>query len=76
MTRVVLQSLSEWELSAANNFQIKAGDTNVVLALITFEGLKQGLTLIVVSDDTLFGIQDQNSNIITVSTSSGQLTVP
>ena len=56
--------------------QTQPGDANLILALITFEGLKQGVTLILVSDDTLFGIQDESSNIITVSTSSGQLTVP
>ncbi len=76
LTKVIFVSLFEVELTAASISQIQPGGTNVVLALITIEGLKQGVTSIKVSDDTEFGVQDENSIIMSVSTSSGQLTVP
>ena len=55
---------------------VQPGDTNVVLALITFEGSKQGVTSIEVSDDTKFGIQDEGLNMMSVTTTNGELTVP
>lgn len=53
---------------------ISQGDPTV-FALITFEGLKQGVTLIEVSDDTEYGIQDESATIMKVSTTNGELTV-
>ena len=63
-------------LNGPTEDQIQSGDTNVVLALITFEGLKQGVTLIAVSDNTPSGFQDENSNVMSVTTTSGELIVP
>ena len=45
------------------------------MALITFEALKQGVTSIVVSDDTELGIQDESSTIMDVTINNGELTV-
>ncbi|MCH7625754.1 MAG: hypothetical protein IIC83_07505, partial [Chloroflexi bacterium] len=63
---------SEVRLFAANISQVDP----VVLALITFEGLNQGVTSIEVSDNTALGIQDGSSNIMNVSITNGELTVP
>ena len=54
---------------------IQPGDTNVVLALITFEGLRQGVTSIEVSDDNDYGIQDESATIMRVTIINGELTV-
>ncbi|MCH8063157.1 MAG: hypothetical protein IH861_11710 [Chloroflexi bacterium] len=67
---------SEVQLIVVDIFQeIQPGDTNVVLAFITFEGLKQGVTSIAVSDDTDKGIQDESATIMRVTITSGELTV-
>ena len=58
------------------NDQIQPGDTSVVLALITFEGLKQGVTSIVVSIGEALGFQDENSNNMSLTTTNGELAVP
>ena len=63
---------SEVRLIAVNISQVAP----VVLALITFEGLKQGVTSIEVSDDTTYRIQDENATIMNVSITNGELTIP
>ena len=66
---------SEVQIIAIFISQVDSSE-QVVLARITFDGLKQGETAIVVSVDTTFGIQDKNATIMSVTTTNGELTVP